>query len=480
MVKRMDAAGLLIDYVPGTENTFDYLTTDSREVGPTSCFVAIRGETVDGHMFIDKTVKKEAIAIVCEAVPADSSEGGSGTAFVRVSDSRKALCELASLYHGDPGRDLTITAVTGTNGKTTVATLTRRLLELSGLQSGFIGTTLYDDGRVLHAATHTTPSPETLYGLLSEMRSNGCSACSMEISSHALDQSRIRPQDIDVGVFTNLSRDHLDYHGSKESYFDAKLSLFTGMAAGSTAVVNADDPYGQRIIEEIEGASITYGLTSKSNIRYTVTSDSISGLDLTIDGMEGHFKLAGAFNAANLAAAYGVGRALGMEAEKTFGALQEADPVEGRFELIQGSEQRTVVVDYAHTPDALENILEAIQKLKNGRSVWCVFGCGGDRDRGKRPLMGAIAERLADRVVVTSDNPRNEDPDLIMKDIREGFQSPHRADWIVDRRSAIAHAASASGWGDIILIAGKGHETVQIISADRIHFDDREEARRLF
>ncbi len=480
MVERIAAKGLLAGYKPGEPVQYDHLTADSREAGPTSCFVAVKGSSVDGHRFIPQAMKQGVRVIVCESEPEESTSTRSDTAFVHVSDSRRALVEIASMHVDDPGEALKIVGVTGTNGKTTVATLSRHLLECVGYRTGFIGTTGYYDGRLMHGATQTTPSPTRVYQLLATMRDTGCAACSMELSSHALDQHRIRIADVDVAIFTNLTRDHLDYHGSESCYLEAKTRLFEELSSDATGVVNMDDPSGASIKNSLSTRSITYGTDRTADIRYELTHDSIHGLQMKIDGHDTRFRLSGAFNAANLAAAYGCGLALGMEPDRVLTALETADPVPGRFEVIEGSNDRPVIIDYAHTPDALEHVLRAIGGMKKKRRVWCVFGCGGNRDTGKRAQMGAIAERLADRVIVTSDNPRFEDPLRIIEDVCSGMVAPENTARIVEREEAIAAAADGSLPGDIILIAGKGHETVQVIGDREIPFDDRLKVQRYF
>lgn len=481
MVQRMKADGLLVQYVPGDTEFFERLAFDSRAVGPDDCFVALRGTGVDGHLFIDKAVKNGAIAIVCEAVPADSEGGAVGTALVHVTNSRKALTSASSLLEGDPGQALHMVGITGTNGKTTTASLIRHVFEFDGIKTGFIGTTGYSDGDGQQTATHTTPSPVRLYQLLSAMREAGCGACSMEVSSHALDQYRVRIEDFNVGVFTNLTRDHLDYHRTEDAYLEAKKRLFDGLSRAATAVVNADDPAGKEMVRQTSATVITYGMDADSDVRYEVVDATVSGLRLILDGHDAHFQLAGRFNAANIAGAYGAGLASGITPSRVIEALMSAPPVAGRFEMIQADDNRTIIVDYAHTPDALENVLEAVRQITpSGSLLWCIFGCGGDRDTGKRPLMGQIAERLADRVIVTSDNPRTEDPKQIMDGVRNGFKSPQKVHWIIDRQEAIRMSADLSGPGDVVLIAGKGHELVQVLGTERVPFDDREEARIAF
>jgi UDP-N-acetylmuramoyl-L-alanyl-D-glutamate--2,6-diaminopimelate ligase len=483
-IERLRETGLLLALEGNPDARIDRLTADSRDVGPSSAFVAIRGTSTDGHLFIDKAVSNGATAIVCEAGPAgDLGSPHAAPAPAReqswlvVSDSRRAFLELVSLVQGDPGADLHITAVTGTNGKTSIATLVHGIWHLQDDPCGLIGTTGIMDGRTFHPATHTTPSPDQLMGWMARMLQNGCSHVAMEASSHALDQARLRPEDTDVAVFTNLTRDHLDYHGSYDAYFQAKKRLFDALSKEAVAITNTDDPRGKAIVADTRAAIVTIG-QQDADIRYTIAEESLSGLRLTLDGDTRTYRLAGAYNGYNLAAAYAAVRAGGLSRAEALDRLSEQGPVRGRFELIHAEDGRTVIVDYAHTPDALENVLRTTRtSLDAAGRLFCLFGCGGDRDRGKRPQMGRLAEALADRVVVTSDNPRSEDPEAILHDIRAGFAHPANATWIVDRRSAIRHAVDGLRPGDVLVVAGKGHETTQVMAGTTLHFDDREEAR---
>jgi len=462
--------------------SFDRLAIDSREVGPSDCFVALRGASTDGHLFIDKAVKNGAIAIVSEAGPELSiANRTAGPAFAHVTHSKEALAELASLYNDDPCQDVDVVATTGTNGKTTVATLIAHVHNAAGMEAGFIGTTGYRYGRVVAEATHTTPSSLRLYGLLKDMKEAGCETCSMEVSSHAIDQVRLRPSDVKIAVFTNLSRDHLDYHLTSEAYAATKKRLFDDLAPSGYAVSNMDDRAGAYMVSDCKAPVLTYGESGEANIQYTIRANELSGLLLELDGVTMRYQLTGSFNAANLAAAYTACLAQGLDPDQIRTGLAGCPPVRGRMESFQLDNGSTVIIDYAHTPDALENVLSTVRgSLEPGTRLWCVFGCGGDRDKGKRPEMGAIAERLADRVVVTSDNPRTEAPEAIMDDIRAGFKHSTKALWIANRRSAIQEAARQMKGGDVLVLAGKGHETYQVSGTDRIHFDDREEAEQAF
>jgi UDP-N-acetylmuramoyl-L-alanyl-D-glutamate--2,6-diaminopimelate ligase len=487
-IDRLRETGLLVNAWDPLEINFDRLTIDSRAAGPSDCFVAIKGTQADGHLFIDKAVKNGAIAIVSEAGPDTAianrqtvANRPSGPAFAHVTNTHLALAELASLVSGDPGRRLKMIATTGTNGKTTVATLIAWVLNQTGVPAGFIGTTGYRYGSLAAEASHTTPSAILFHDLLSSMHNAGMVACSLEASSHAIDQARLRVSDVDVAVFTNLSRDHLDYHHTFDAYTASKKLLFDGINSASSAVTNVDDARGMYMVSDTKGSVITYGQSAKADVRYVIRTNALAGLVIDIDGVSTTFKLSGSFNAANLAAAYSACLAMGVEADLARKTLASCPPVTGRMETFQTASGTTVIIDYAHTPDALENVLGTVREsLPKGSKLWCVFGCGGDRDRGKRPEMGAIAEKMADYMVVTSDNPRTEDAASILEDIRQGVKRDSDAIWIVDRREAIHEAIRRMKHGDTIVLAGKGHETYQVIGTEKIHFDDREQAVQAF
>ncbi|MFB6231229.1 MAG: UDP-N-acetylmuramoyl-L-alanyl-D-glutamate--2,6-diaminopimelate ligase [Salinibacter sp.] len=485
--RRLRDAELLEEIICGSDApdpdtlTIDHLADDSRAVDPGGGFVAIRGVDADGHSFIDMAVEQGARLVVCEAAPAQTRERFPEAVFARVRDSRKALAEGAAALYGDPAEALRLVGVTGTNGKTTVAYLVHHLLEALGPTTGLLSTIKVRTGAGTTTMDLTTPGPLKLHRTLRQMVEAGCTACVMEVSSHALDQERVYGLDYDAALFTNLTVDHLDYHGTLEAYREAKKKLFDGLGAGATALYNADDEAGSMMVADTEAAAVSYALDRAADVEATVLESRIDGLRLRTDGRERRFRLAGRFNAYNLAAAYGVGTALGHAPDEVLDALAGAPPVPGRFEPLHFDDGRTVVVDYAHTPDALENILRAVREtMPEAAALWCVFGCGGDRDPTKRPTMGRIAERRADRVIVTSDNPRTEDPEAILDDIRHGVDQPAEMDWIVDREAAIRAAARKAGSEAVVVIAGKGHETTQTIGTDTRPFDDREMARRYF
>lgn len=474
--------GVLIGHSDGLDNNvlIASLTHDSRKVSHEGLFVAIRGSTSDGHMFIDKAVKNGAVAIVCEQMPEDPSRY-SGIWFVHVSDSRRALATLAVAIYRDPSHHLKVVGVTGTNGKTTTTIVLHAALTHLGRRAGLIGTVEARIADRVLAVTHTTPDADELQSLVRQMVDDECTHLAIEVSSHALDQWRVHGLDIDVAVFTNLSRDHLDYHASIVDYREAKRKLFLSLSDDAVAIVNADDPASRDVIRGTRARTISYGFGREADIPIELLSNDLTGLKLRIDGATRGFQLVGRFNAHNLAAAYAACRALGFERDESLDAIAAVPPVRGRFEQLQFQDGTMVIVDYAHTPDALESVLRTIRETRRPeQKIWAVFGCGGNRDVSKRRMMGAIAEQYADHVVVTSDNPRDEEPETIVNDIRRGMSRPRQASSIVNRREAIEWTADAVRPGDIVLIAGKGHETYQIIGNERHAFDDRAEALKSF
>lgn len=459
----------------------EHLTDDSREVEPAGGFVAIRGTEADGHSFIDKAVANGARVVVCEDMPEAARDRFPETDFAHVVDTRVALAEAAAALYDDPAESLRLVGVTGTNGKTTVAFLLHNVLGTLGETAGLLSTIEVRTGRSTSEAVLTTPGPLDLHSTLRRMVDDGCTACAMEVSSHALDQDRVHGLGYEAAVFTNLTVDHLEYHGTPVAYRLAKKKLFDELDRSATAIYNADDEAGPEMVADTDARTVSFALDHDADITPQIRESSVEGLRLAIDGRERRFRLAGRFNAYNLAAAYGTGRALGYDPDSVLDALAEAPPVPGRFEQLRFENGPTVVVDYAHTPDALENILQAVREIMpEDAALWCVFGCGGDRDPSKRSTMGSIAEQKADHVIVTSDNPRTEEPDAIMSDIREGMSRPNDARWIVDRGAAIRAAAEGAKTSDVVVIAGKGHEAYQIIGTEKRSFDDRERARHYF
>jgi UDP-N-acetylmuramyl-tripeptide synthetase len=470
----------------------------SQDVRPGGVFVAMRGRAADGHDFIDEALVRGAAAVVVEKPMA--REG----VFITVPDTRRALAELAAAFHGRPSEQMKLIAVTGTNGKTTTTYLIEGILAQAGRRTGVIGTINYRYAGVSHANPVTTPESLDLQGILADMRAAGVSHVVLEASSHAIDLQRIHACWIDVGVFTNLSQDHLDYHGSMPAYWATKKRLFTdclpsGPKAGrAVAVVNADNAHGRELAQQLTYRVIRTGTGSDCNVRGEEWACDLQGLrgsiDLAGQRIDVRSRLVGRHNIENLLCAAGVGTALGIAPAAIRVGLEAVACVPGRLERVESHGARWVYVDYSHTPDALENALSALQALTAGRII-CIFGCGGDRDRTKRPIMGAIAARRSHLTIATSDNPRTEDPAAILHQIVPGIRSQgvqevdpldigalaERKAFVVepDRRKAIDLGIRAARPGDAVLIAGKGHETYQIIGRKAVHFDDREEAARV-
>jgi UDP-N-acetylmuramoyl-L-alanyl-D-glutamate--2,6-diaminopimelate ligase len=485
--RRFEAHDLFVDVTAGPTAPalhaieIRHLTDDSRAVEPDGAFVAIQGTEADGHTFIESAVQAGAQLVVCETVPEAAAERFSDTVFVHVNDSRVALAEMAAALYDDPADALRMVGVTGTNGKTTVAFLLHHLLDALGETAGLISTIEVRTGADTDEAALTTPGPVELQRTLRRMVDHDCTACAMEVSSHALDQDRVHGIDYEVGIFTNLTVDHLDYHGTPLAYRLAKKKLFDELGPGATALYNMDDEAGPTMVVDTAATLVSFALDRDADIQPEIRESGLDGLRLSIAGRECPVRLAGRFNAYNVAAAYGTGRALGHDADAVIDALADAPPVPGRFEQLFFEDGPTVIVDYAHTPDALEHILQAVREMvPAGTTLWCVFGCGGDRDSSKRRTMGSIAEQQADRVIVTSDNPRTEEPEHILNDIRRGVSRPNDMHWIVDRETAIRTAAEGAGPDDVVVIAGKGHETHQVVGTENRPFDDRDIARKYF
>ena len=477
--------------IPATVGGVAY---DSRTVKPGDLFVAVPGLRQDGRRFVEDALARGAAAVVLEGP--DLFEGGA-TPRVLVPSSREALARLADAYFGHPSGKLTVIGITGTNGKTTTSYLVDALLTAGGQRTGLIGTVQYRVGAEVIPAGQTTPEAVELQSLLRRMVNAGVTAVAMEVSSHALALSRVDGIDFDIAVFTNLTQDHLDFHGTMDAYREAKRRLFAllaaGLKSGRTAVVNADDPSGVSMVAGLPLPTITYGIRGRADVRPARWTSGAEGIRMSVRTPAGHLDIAsplvGEHNVMNLLAAAGVGVALGIAPDAIGRALGSVGSVPGRFERVEAGQPFLVIVDYAHTPDALERTLETAQKLRGpGGRLAVVFGCGGDRDRGKRPLMGAIASRLADRVWITSDNPRSERPEAIIADIVAGIpaKSPakgpgdpalDRHETIPDRKVAIHQALDWARAGDVVVIAGKGHETYQVVGSEVLPFDDRTHAR---
>jgi UDP-N-acetylmuramoyl-L-alanyl-D-glutamate--2,6-diaminopimelate ligase len=450
----------------GPEIEIAHLAHDTREVGPGSLFFCVPGFTRDGHDLAPEAIERGAVALVVQRPL------GLGVPEVQVASVREAMAPAAARFHGDPTARLPVVGVTGTNGKTTTAFLLRGLLTAAGRRCGLLGTVTSWVGGEQRPTVRTTPEAIELQATFAEMLAGGDDACAMEVSSHALELHRADAIHWAVAVFTNLTQDHLDFHGDMERYFLAKRRLFE--AGPRLAVVNVDDPYGRRLAAEL-GDAVTVGFSERAALRARDAQFDARGAAFTLDGRAFRVGLPGNFNVINALCAIAAARALGLDDETIAAALPEAGPVPGRFEPVDEGQGFTVLVDYSHTPDSLENALRAARELASERVV-CVFGAGGDRDRGKRPLMGAIAAELADTAIVTSDNPRSEDPDAIIAEILAGAGGHAQA--IRDRREAIVHAIGLAEDGDVVLIAGKGHEQGQELADGRkLPFDDVAVAR---
>lgn len=454
---------------------------DSRLVRSGHLFVAVKGTQTDGHAFIPKALEQGAAAVlVTEPIPADAPEG---VTFVQVESTEEAVGRAATAFYGHPSRRLKLVGVTGTNGKTTIATVLYQLFRGLSYKVGLLSTVCnyIDDCAV--EATHTTPDPVSLNALLAEMVEAGCTHAFMECSSHAIQQRRIGGLEFVGGVFTNLTRDHLDYHGTFENYRDAKKLFFDLLPKTAFAITNADDRNGGVMVQNCNAKTFTYSTRAMADYRGRIIEESIEGMLLEMDGREVSVPFVGRFNVSNLLGVYGAAVNLGEEPDEVLRVLSTLRPVNGRFEAIRAPKGCSAVIDYAHTPDALENVLAAIQEILNGRGrIITVCGAGGNRDKGKRPLMAQEAARRSDRVIITSDNPRFEEPQDIINDMLAGLDAEQmqRTIAIVDRREAIRCAAMMAEAGDVILIAGKGHEPYQDVKGVKHHFDDHEEVRAAF
>ena len=456
------------------------IVSDSRRVVPGSLFVAVRGVAVDGHQYIASAIEKGAVAIVCEELPEELADKAT---FIVVKDSAYALGMLLSRSYGDPSQKLKLVGVTGTNGKTTIATVLYELFRRLGYKVGLLSTVCnYIDGEAI-PTDHTTPDPITLHALIARMVEAGCTYAFMEVSSHSIDQRRISGLDFDGGIFTNLTRDHLDYHKTVENYLKAKKKFFDELPAKAFALTNVDDKSGMVMLQNTKAQKLTYSLRTLADFKGRILESHFEGTDLLINDKEVTVRFVGRFNAYNLLAVYGAAVSLGADPDEVLVALSAMHPVSGRFETIHSPEGFTAIVDYAHTPDALTNVLNSIHEVLEGKGrIITVVGAGGNRDKGKRPLMAKEAARLSDQVILTSDNPRFEEPDAIIQDMVAGLTKAdlERTLCITDRAQAIKTATMLAKRGDVILVAGKGHEDYQELKGVKHHFDDREQLRKLF
>ncbi|WKZ60547.1 MAG: UDP-N-acetylmuramoyl-L-alanyl-D-glutamate--2,6-diaminopimelate ligase [Cyclobacteriaceae bacterium] len=452
---------------------------DSRNVQPGFLFVAVKGTQSDGHEFISKAVDLGASAIVCEKLPDTIYEKAT---YVTVKNSAQSLGIIAANFFGNPSQKLKLVGVTGTNGKTTVATLLYKLFGTLGHRCGLISTVEYRIIDQVLPSTHTTPDPVQLNKLLKDMVDAGCNYAFMEVSSHAIDQDRIAGLQFAGAIFTNITHDHLDYHKTFENYIKAKKKFFDGLNSDAFALVNADDKRGMVMLQNTKGTKYTFGLRKLTDFKGKMLSNTIEGLEMEVMQKPVWFKLIGDFNAYNILAVYGTAMLLDQDSDRTLTVLSSMQGAVGRFELIGRGSKITAIVDYAHTPDALKNVLETIKQFRSGNEqVITVVGCGGNRDKTKRPLMASIAVRFSDKVVLTSDNPRDEDPMEIIREMQSGIgPSDARKTLVIpDREEAIKTACMMANPKDIVLVAGKGHETYQEIKGVKHPFDDREVVERM-
>lgn len=459
--------------VGNTTVAFRELQFDSRKVGLDDVFIAIKGTQSDGHQFIKKAIDQGALAVVCQQIP---KEIINGITYLQVQDTQQALAIMASHFYGNPSAELQLVGVTGTNGKTTIATLLYTLFTSAGYKVGLLSTIKVIIGATEHAATHTTPDSLAINKYLRQMVDAGVAYCFMEVSSHGIDQKRTEGLHFAGGIFTNLSHDHLDYHTSFKQYRDVKKTFFDGLPKTAFALTNADDKNGPVMLQNTKARKYTYALKTFADYKAQILENQLQGLLLKINNQELWVKLIGNFNAYNLLAIYATAEQLGLEELEILQLLSTLESVDGRFQYIVSEGKITAIIDYAHTPDALKNVLETINTIRSGNEqLITVVGCGGDRDVEKRPKMGAIAAQLSTKVIFTSDNPRSENPDTIIQHIEAGVPPQHYKKTIAisDRKQAIKTACQMANEHDIILVAGKGHETYQEIQGVRSEFDDR-------
>jgi UDP-N-acetylmuramoyl-L-alanyl-D-glutamate--2,6-diaminopimelate ligase len=452
---------------------------DSRKVQPGTVFIAIRGVAADGHQFIEKAIESGAVAIVSEA----SLPPREGITLLQVENSAAAAGYMANNFFSQPSSKMKVVGVTGTNGKTTIATLLYKLFTVLGYKCGLLSTVDNHIGDKVMPATHTTPDAISLNALLKQMADEGCSHVFMEVSSHAVSQHRVTGLEFDGGIFSNITHDHLDYHKTFDEYIRVKKAFFDGLPSSAFAISNADDKRGTVMLQNTNARKYLYSLKTLADFKGKIIENSLAGLVMNVNDQEVHFRLIGEFNAYNLLAVYGAAICLNEDKHEVLRCLSILTGAEGRFDYLVSKGKVIAIVDYAHTPDALLNVLATIKKLKKGfEQVITVVGCGGDRDKTKRPVMAAVACEHSDKVIFTSDNPRSEDPAQIIRDMEEGLPAAARRKYlsIADRREAIKTAISLAAPEDIVLVAGKGHEKYQEIKGVRNHFDDKEIVKEMF
>ena len=473
-----------IEVIGRTDIQISNLHFDSRQIGAGDLFVAQVGTAVDGHTFIESCVAKGCAAVVLSNkayMPKEPSDKELSTTYILIENTDHALGMLASQWFGNPSHELTLVGVTGTNGKTTIATLLYKLVRALGHKAGLLSTVVnYIDDEAI-AATHTTPDAIALNSLLRRMVDAGCEYAFMEVSSHSIAQERIAGLDFDGALFTNLTRDHIDYHKTFDNYRDTKKRLFDSLKKSAFAITNKDDKNGLVMTQNCQAAVSTYSTRSLADYKAQILEEGFDGMLLHINNREVFVPLVGRFNVSNLLCIYGAALSLGFSETDVLCVLSTLRPVNGRFETIHSPKGWTAIVDYAHTPDAVDNVIQTIREIKKeGARLITVVGCGGNRDKGKRPMMAQIAKRGSEQLILTSDNPRNEDPKEILKDMTDGLNTDELRSTLVieDRAAAIQTACTLAQANDVILIAGKGHEDYQIIQGVKHHFDDHEEVKK--
>lgn len=467
------------DVIGSTNIAIEHMAFDSREVTQYSVFIAMKGTQVDGHLYIEKAIEKGAVAIICQKLP---SELKNGVTYIKVLDTANALGIIAANFYDNPSEKIKLIGVTGTNGKTTSVSLMYELFQLFGTKAGLISTVENKIHNEVYKATHTTPDAIELNQLLAKMVEKGCQYCFMEVSSHAVSQKRIAGVHFSGAVFTNISRDHLDYHKTFDNYITAKKAFFDGLPEEAFALTNIDHEHGETMVQDTKAKVYHYGLNSFADFKAKILENRFDGSLLLINNKEVYTKLIGEFNAYNSLVAYAVGVLLGKEELEVLTMLSSLNAPEGRFQHFVSETGVIAIVDYAHTSDALENVLKTIKNIRTGNElVITVVGCGGDRDKGKRPLMAEVATRLSDQVIFTSDNPRTENPESIITEMEAGVapENYKKTLSITQREEAIKTACSLARKDDIILIAGKGHEKYQIINNEVLDFDDKETVIRI-
>lgn len=476
LIGRLD----VIEVKGDVERDIKGVQIDSRKVSEGHLFIAVRGTAADGHAYVKKAVEQGAVAVLCEEIPEGASED---VTYIKVENTERVAGVVATVFYGDPTRKLKLVGVTGTNGKTTIATVLYELFRYLGYKAGLLSTVCnYVDGQAI-PTEHTTPDPITLNALLAQMVESGCEYVFMEVSSHSVVQNRIGGLVFAGALFTNITRDHLDYHKTFENYIKAKKAFFDQLPAEAFAITNADDKNGMVMVQNTKARVKTYSLRQDADFKAQIIECHFEGMFLEMNGKEVAVQFVGKFNVSNLLAVYGAAQMLGRDEQEVLVALSAMKAVNGRFEALRSPSGYTAIVDYAHTPDALENVLNAIHEVLNKKGeVITVCGAGGNRDKGKRPLMAREAVRQSDRVIITSDNPRFEEPEDIINDMMAGLDAEGRKKTltIADRRMAIRTACMMAKSGDVILIAGKGHEDYQDVKGVKHHFDDKEEVRACF